>query len=190
MNTHLEAAAQTKVIGKKILTNLNQSYQLARHECHSTPSIGATLFNGHEQSIDEATKQADIAMYQAKSSGRNTLRFFDPQMQASIFARVALEADLRLALAENQFKLYYQPQVCHNRQVIGAEVLIRWQHPPPWFSATSGIYTAGRGNRLDIANWANGFWIRLALILKIWEGSVHTRHLQLAVNVSARTPSA
>ena len=68
-------------------------------------------------------------MYQAKTSGRNSLLFFDPQMQDSINARVLLEADLRLALAENQFKLYYQPQVYLNRQVIGAEVLIRWQHP-------------------------------------------------------------
>ena len=54
-------------------------------------------------------------MYQAKSSGRNALRFFDPQMQASISARVKLEAGLRLALGENQFKLYYQPEVCHRR---------------------------------------------------------------------------
>ena len=125
----LEAAKQTEMIGKKILAILNQPYRLAMHDYHSSPSIGATLFNGHEQSIDELLKQADIAMYQAKTSGRNSLRFFDPQMQDSINARVLLEADLRLALAENQFKLYYQPQVYHNSQVIGAEVLIRWQHP-------------------------------------------------------------
>ncbi len=181
----LDAAAQTEMIGNKILTALNQPYQLAMHECHSTPSIGATLFNSHEQSIDELLKQADIAMYQAKSSGRNTLRFFDPQMQASISARVALEADLRLALAENQFKLYYQPQVCHNRQVIGAEVLIRWQHPlrglvsPEYFIPLA----EETGLILHIGQWV----LETACAqIKIWEGSVHNRHLQLAVNVSAR----
>jgi len=87
--------------------------------CHARlstpPRIGATLFNSHEQSIDKLLKQADIAMYQAKNSGRNALRFFDPQMQARISARVKLEAGLRLTLAENQLKLYYQPQVCHRR---------------------------------------------------------------------------
>jgi predicted signal transduction protein with EAL and GGDEF domain len=90
-----------------------EAFLQALTACHARlstpPSIGSTLFNGHEQSIDKLLKQADIAMYQAKSSGRNTLRFFDPEMQASISARVKLEADLRLALAENQFKLYYQP---------------------------------------------------------------------------------
>jgi len=86
----------------------------ATHD-YQHPGIGATLFNSHEPSIEKLLKQTDIAMYQAKSSGRNALRFFDPQMQASISARVKLEADLRLALAESQFKLYYQPQVCHRR---------------------------------------------------------------------------
>jgi diguanylate cyclase (GGDEF)-like protein len=181
----LDAAAQTEVIGNKILTALNQPYQLAMHECHSTPSIGATLFNSHEQSIDELLKQADIAMYQAKSSGRNTLRFFDPQMQASISARVALEADLRLALAENQFKLYYQPQVCHNRQVIGAEVLIRWQHPLRGLVSPADFIPLAEetGLILHIGQWV----LETACAqIKIWEGSVHNRHLQLAVNVSAR----
>ena len=124
-----EAAIQTELIGNKILATLNQPYLLATYEYHNTPSIGATIFNGHDQSVDELLKQADIAMYQAKASGRNALRFFDPQMQANINARVALEEDLRLALLEDQFILYYQPQVHHNGKIIGAEVLIRWQHP-------------------------------------------------------------
>ncbi len=181
----LEAAARTEAVGKKILANLNQPYQLARHECHSTPSIGATLFKGHDQSIDELLKQADIAMYQAKSSGRNTLRFFDPQMQASISARVELEADLRQALVENQFKLYYQPQVCHNRQVIGAEVLIRWLHPQRGLVSPADFIPLAEETGLILAI---GQWVleTACARIKIWEGDEHTRHLQLAVNVSAR----
>jgi len=181
----LEAAAQTEVIGDKIMAILNQTYQLAAHDYHSTPSIGATLFNGHEQPIDELLKQADIAMYQAKSAGRNALRFFDPQMQISISARAALEADLRLALAENQFKLYYQPQVYHNRQIISAEVLIRWQHPLRGLLLPAEFIPLAEeiGLIFPIGQWV----LETACAqIKIWEGNVHTRHLQLAVNVSAR----
>jgi EAL domain-containing protein (putative c-di-GMP-specific phosphodiesterase class I) len=181
----LEAATQTEVIGDKILAALNQPYRFATHEYLSTSSIGATLFKGHEQSIDELLKRADIAMYQAKSSGRNTLRFFDPQMQASIFARIALEADLHLALAENQFKLYYQPQVCHNHHVIGAEGLIRWQHPVRGLVSPANFIPLAEetGLILPIGQWV----LETACAqIKIWEGSVHTQYLQLAVNVSAR----
>ena len=181
----LEAAAQAERIGNKILATLNQLYRLDTHDYHSTPSIGATLFNGHEQSIDELLKQADIAMYQAKSSGRNTLRFFDPQMEASISARITLEADLRLALAERQFRLYYQPQVCHNHQFIGAEVLIRWQHPMRGLVSPADFIPLAEETGLILPI---GQWVLEAACaqIKIWEGKAHTRHLQLAVNVSAR----
>jgi diguanylate cyclase (GGDEF)-like protein/PAS domain S-box-containing protein len=181
----LEAAAQTEVIGHKILAILNQVYLLAMHEYRNTPSIGATLFNGQEQSIEELLKQADIAMYQAKASGRNALRFFDPQMQACITARVALEKDLRLALEEDQFILYYQPQVHHGGQIIGAEVLIRWQHPLRGLVSPADFIPIAEETHLilPIGQWV----LKTACIqLKIWEGNEHTRHLQLAVNVSSR----
>ncbi|MDX1253317.1 MAG: diguanylate cyclase [Gammaproteobacteria bacterium] len=76
---NLEAAEQAEEVGQKILAALNRPYQLATHEYHSTPSIGVTTFKGHQQSIDELMKQADIAMYQAKKAGRNALRFFNPR---------------------------------------------------------------------------------------------------------------
>ncbi|NOS96767.1 MAG: diguanylate cyclase, partial [Methylotenera sp.] len=94
----LEAAAQTEAIGEKILEAISQPYQLGKHEHHSTSSIGATVFNDHQSGIDELLKQADIAMYQAKKAGRNTLRFFDPQMQTTINNRANLEGELRKAL--------------------------------------------------------------------------------------------
>ncbi len=181
----LEAAAQTKVVGNKLLATLNQPYKLGTHFFHSTSSIGAALFNGHGQSIEELIKQADIAMYHAKSKGRNTLRFFDPQMQSSISIRVALERDLRLALAENQFKLYYQPQVYQNCQVIGAEVLIRWLHPLHDLMLPVDFISLAEETGLitPIGQWV----LETACAqIKAWEGSVLTQHLQLAVNVSAR----
>jgi diguanylate cyclase (GGDEF)-like protein/PAS domain S-box-containing protein len=85
LNEHvLEAAAQTEMIGQKILNTLNLSYQLNSHEYHITPSIGITLFCNHKNPADELLKQADIAMYQVKTSGRNALCFFDPQMQTEL----------------------------------------------------------------------------------------------------------
>ena len=181
----LEAATQTKIIGNKIMTILNQPYQLDAHEYHSTPSIGVTLFNGQDQSSEELLKQADIAMYQAKTSGRNALRFFDPKMQATITARVALEDDLRMAMKERQFILYYQPQVHHSGKIIGAEVLIRWQHPLRGLVSPAEFIPLAEETRLilPIGEWV----LKTACTqLKIWEGNEHTRSLQLAVNVSAR----
>jgi diguanylate cyclase (GGDEF)-like protein len=95
---HLEATKQAEITGDKIRTILNRPYKLATHDYISTPSIGATLFSGHERTVDELLKNADIAMYQAKRSGRNALRFFDPQMQEAITALFSLEDELRKAL--------------------------------------------------------------------------------------------
>jgi diguanylate cyclase (GGDEF)-like protein/PAS domain S-box-containing protein len=180
-----EAVEHTEIVGNKILSTLNQPYLLATHDYHSTPSIGAILFNGYEQTVDELLKQADIAMYHAKASGRNTLRFFDQQMQAGITARVALEADLRQALAENQFEIYYQLQISHNSQVVGAEALIRWRHPQRGLVSPTDFIPLAEENGLILPI---GHWVleTACAQLKAWEGSEHTRHLQLAVNVSAR----
>jgi EAL domain-containing protein (putative c-di-GMP-specific phosphodiesterase class I) len=106
-------------------------------------------------------------------------------MQISIDNRVALEADLRLALAENQFELYYQPQVNYNGQIIGAEVLIRWRHPTRGLVSPAAFIplAEGTGLILPIGQWVLD---TACTRIKIWERSEHTRHLSLAVNVSAR----
>jgi len=117
----IEAAAQAKVVGEKILIILNQPYQLAKHEYQSTVSIGVALFSNHRKSREDLLKHADIAMYQAKKAGRNTMRFFDPQMQASIDIRAALEADLRLALQENSLSF----TISHRFTIIGRSLVQR-----------------------------------------------------------------
>ncbi|MCB1942706.1 MAG: EAL domain-containing protein, partial [Candidatus Accumulibacter sp.] len=124
-----DAAAQTRNVAGKILDVLNQPYDLTGHEYHNTPSIGITLFGDGKDGIDELMKRADLAMYEAKAAGRNTLRFFDPQMQAVVTARASLEKDLRDALHKRELVLFYQPQVDVTGRVIGAEALLRWQHP-------------------------------------------------------------
>ena len=181
----LEAAAQTKSVGEKILAVLNHPYQLDTHEYRNSSSIGATLFNDYKQSKDDLLRQADIAMYQAKKAGRNTLRFFDPQMQDNINARAILEGELRKALENQQFDLYYQIQMDSSHRPLGAEALTRWLHPerglvlPDQF-----IHLAEEtGLILPIGQWV----LETACAqIKAWEQNALTRNLILAVNVSAK----
>lgn len=180
-----EAAAQATVIGEKILEELNRPYTIAGVEHHSTPSIGATLFVNHDSSVEELLKQADIAMYQAKSAGRNTLRFFDPGMQATIAARANLEAALRQSIQEGQFVLHYQAQVDRQRNIVGAEVLLRWQHPSQGMVAPAHFIPLAEetGLILPIGQWVlTEACVRLAA----WSNDPGRRTLTLAVNVSAR----
>ncbi|NOQ16187.1 MAG: EAL domain-containing protein [Methyloprofundus sp.] len=177
------AATQAEVIGKKILSSLNEPYQLTQHKFNSTPSIGITLICGHDISMTELLKQADIAMYQAKASGRNTMKFFDPQMQANINARVALEADLRQSLLEGRFLIYFQAQLFHHK-IIGAEALIRWQHPQQGLMLPASFIPLAEETGLILPI---GQWVLEAACaqLSLWAGSAQTEHLQLSINISA-----
>ncbi len=180
-----DAAEHTQSVGNKILEALNQPYQLALHHVHSTPSIGAVLFSGHNQSVDELMKHADLAMYAAKTAGRNAVHFFDPRMQAAVTARAAMENDLRAALAEDQFRLHYQVQVGLGGQAVGAEVLIRWQHPERGVVMPVEFIPLAEetGQILAIGLWV----LRTACLqLRQWQDDPRRSHLQLAVNVSAR----
>ena len=180
----LEAAEQTELVGNKILTNLNQTYHIGGHTHHSTPSIGATLFN-KQKSIDELLKQADIAMYQAKNAGRNTLRFFDPRMQQSISARMALEIELRKALESRQFHLYYQIQVDDMFRPLGAEALIRWIHPER--GLISPIEFIPMAEEIGLI-FSIGWWVieTACAQLQAWQKEARTSSLVLSVNVSAK----
>ncbi len=181
----VEAAAQTEAIGEKILAALNQPYQLASVAYHNSPSIGAVLFTDHQQSLDELLKQADIAMYQAKKAGRNTLRFFDSQMQDTVNARAVLEGQLRKALEDRQFHLYYQIQVGSSRRPAGAEALIRWLHPERGLVSPAQFIPLAEetGLILPIGQWV----LETACAqIKAWQQDVLTRDLVLAVNVSAK----
>lgn len=180
-----EAAAQTESVGQKIIVALNQTYRLAEHEHHGTASAGVTLFDSTTQSIDELMKQADLAMYQAKAAGRNTLRFFYPAMQQAVSSRAALERDLRAALQERQFVLYYQPQVDGEGRVRGAEALLRWKHPERGLVYPGAFIPLAEetGLILSLGSWV----VQTACEqLVAWAEHPATAHLHLAVNVSAR----
>ena len=179
------AAALAEMVAEKLREALNQPFRIKGHEFHTSPSIGISLFFGHQASVDELLKRADVAMYQAKDAGRNTIRFFDPTMQAGLDARIALLAELRHALARQQFHLDYQAQVDLQGGVLGAEVLLRWRHPDRGLISPAEFIPLAEESGLILAI---GHWVlqTACVQIKTWQAHSSTRHLRLAVNVSAR----
>jgi diguanylate cyclase (GGDEF)-like protein/PAS domain S-box-containing protein len=181
----IEAAEQIKSVGNQIHDSLGHPFQLALHKYKCTISVGATLFKDTHLTKDELIKQADIAMYQAKKAGRNTLRFFDPQMQEAINARAELEGELRKAVEAGQFQLYFQVQVDYLHRPIGAETLIRWIHPERGLVTPAQFIPLAEetGLILPIGKWV----LETACMqIKAWEQDLLTRDLVLSVNVSAK----
>jgi diguanylate cyclase (GGDEF)-like protein/PAS domain S-box-containing protein len=180
-----EAAAQTEEIAERALSTLGSPYTIAGRPHHSTASIGATLFIDAVDSLDELLKQADIAMYQAKSAGRNALRFFDPGMQGALSARTALEAALRLAIRDRQLVLHYQPQVDSAGVLLGAEALVRWRHPERGLVAPGEFISLAEETGLILPI---GRWVLEAACSQLadWAGDPRARALPLSINVSAR----
>lgn len=180
-----EAARRVRVVAEKLLEQVNQPLELGGQHHYSSPSIGITLFGEERHSVDELLKQADLAMYEAKAGGRNTLRFFDPTMQASVNARLHLEADMRQGLVREEFFVHYQPVVDHRAKLVGAEVLARWQHPQRGLVSPAEFIALAE---------QSGFILPLGHFvlaqacgqLARWAQDPATEGLYLAVNVSAR----
>ena len=125
-----EVVRQTRDIANKLRQLLAAPMTLEGHRLQVTPSIGMALIPDHGDTPADILKRADIALYRAKASGRNTVQMFRRNMQEAASARLRLENDLRLALARGEFELYFQPQVdARSGQIIGAETLLRWMHP-------------------------------------------------------------
>ena len=180
-----EAAQQAQGVAQKILTLLNEPYPLETQSYLTSVSIGIAVFSGQTASQEELLKQADLAMYQAKGDGRNTLRFFNTDMQAQVTARMALETDLHRALADSEFLLYYQPQVDRHGQWLGVEALVRWQHPQRGLVPPMSFIPVAESSGLILPL---GRWIlkEACLQLVAWAGTPGKEALTIAVNVSAR----
>ena len=179
-----EAAAETelKKICERIRTAFNRPFNLGVYKHHITAGIGVALFNSQANTTDELLKHADLAMHQAKASGRNALCFFDPDMQAEMNTRAALESDLRKSWERNEFVLYYQPQM-DSRGIIGAEALMRWQHPRRGLLLPSEFIPQAEetGQILPLGTWL----LEVACNqLATWSRYQNTAQLNLAVNIS------
>ncbi|MBW7834584.1 MAG: EAL domain-containing protein [Simplicispira suum] len=180
-----DLAMEARAAAEKILLTLAQPYQLDGCQYRTTPSIGIAPFARGDSTVGDLLKQADLAMYQAKTGGRNTLRFYDPDMQAVVSARAEMEADMRSALAQDEFLLHYQPQVRHDGRLVGVEALARWRHP------VRGLVPPGEfipvaeetGLILTLGRWVLHTACRT---LARWQDQPQLRHLSMAVNVSSK----
>ena len=180
-----EAAALAQRIGEKILRGLSEPYVLRGHTHQGAASIGATLFGASAQSAIELLRQADIAMYQVKARRGNALCFFDPKMQTAINDRAQLEADLRQALITQQLVLHFQPQASLQGEVVGAECLLRWQHPQRGMVPPGQFIAVAEESDLILHI---GQWVLHSACTQLarWQEQPQWAHLQLSVNVSAR----
>jgi EAL domain-containing protein (putative c-di-GMP-specific phosphodiesterase class I) len=130
-------------------------------------------------------KQADLAMYKSKDSGRNVCRFFDAKMEATVLERATLERELRQAITDGQFQLHYQPQIGPDGDLIGAEALIRWNHPQRGLVAPNEFIPVAEETGLILPL---GHWVLEAACrqLALWATRPETAYFKVAVNVSAR----
>lgn len=179
------AVERVQAVCEQILTAIDHPFQIGDESFQTTASVGAALFRGADgEDIDEVLKRADLAMYEAKAAGRGRVRFFQSSMQEAATERLALTSDLRRAHADGHLTLHYQPQVDSAGRCIGAEALIRWNHP------TRGPIPAG--DFIPLAE-QSGFmatidrWVlrNACATLREWERSPLTRDLCLAVNIGA-----
>jgi diguanylate cyclase (GGDEF)-like protein/PAS domain S-box-containing protein len=178
------AALQAEAIGEKILSAFVETFQLDPYEYPCTPSVGVTLFSPEDRNVDELLKRADLAMYDAKTAGRNGLRFFNPVMQTMISARAALESDLREDLKMGRLLLHYQPQVDHEGKLLGAEALARWPHAQRGMVSPSEFIPVAESAGLILPLGASMLKIACRQLAR-WSADPATEHLTVAINVSA-----
>lgn len=180
------ARGQAREVGERIIAALNVPFRLdTATTYHRTCSLGIALFDGGERSLEEILKQADIAMYVAKTAGGNTLRFFEPEMQAEVAARSALENELSEALAARQFVLHFQTQVDGAGTTVGVEALVRWRHPQRGLVLPGAFISVAEDTELIVPLGLQVLEMACAQ-LAAWRGVPGRSQLEIAVNVSAR----
>ncbi|MBZ0331664.1 bifunctional diguanylate cyclase/phosphodiesterase [Halomonas sp. ANAO-440] len=181
-----QAAHAAELVAEKLLARIQEAQQ-DQEQALTLPitgSIGVTLFADGETSVESAMQQADMALQQAKGAGGNTLRFFNSAMQATVMARVQLEADLHLALARDEFRLHYQVQVDSLSRVTGVEALIRWEHPQRGMVSPGMFIPLAEKNRMILPI---GYWVLETACrqLVVWAQEPERESLSIAVNVSS-----
>jgi diguanylate cyclase (GGDEF)-like protein/PAS domain S-box-containing protein len=179
-----DASHKSGQVAEKIRESLSRPYLLKEHEHYSSPSIGVELFHDGGESVDELIKHADVAMYQAKSAGRNTVRFYDPSLQHDLDTRAMLENDLRRAIEGEGLQLYYQVQVDNARRIIGVEALLRWQHQRHGMVSPVRFIPVAEESLMiiDLGDWVLN---HACAQLVRWSDDPHMAGLVMAVNVSA-----
>ena len=180
-----EAAAMAESVAEKLRVAISNPYDLGGYQYLSSTSIGVTLFLDEEAGLDTLLKQADLALYQAKAAGRNTIRFYDPIMQHELDERAAIESGLREALRLGCLELYYQPQVDTAGLLIGVEALLRW-------FGTSG-QAIPTGDFIPLAEETGlilplGKWVLETACIRLeqWAKNPSLSGISLSINISPR----
>lgn len=181
---NMEDPDDAALVAQKIVQNVSEVYQVEGNEIYITASLGITIFPDDGNTVDELLKNADTAMYHAKSNGRNVFQFYSQEMNSRMKNRVELQNNLRHALERREFILYYQPKVnIATRCISGMEALIRWQHQEKGMIRPDIFIPLAEENGLivPIGEWV----IRTACLqIKTWLAQGNPP-FTVAVNVSA-----
>ncbi|MAK55110.1 MAG: diguanylate cyclase, partial [Pusillimonas sp.] len=183
----LYAQANKQVLGlaDKLRKQLGRPYRLEQLNYQGSVSIGATVFNGHNTNAQEALKQAELALYQAKAAGRGSMRIFEPEMEAIATARSEMERGLRQAIERDEFILHYQPQIDNDQGIVGVEALVRWQHPQQGLTSPASFIPLAELTGLIIPLGKKVLQMACTQLAE-WQTHAATQHLTVAVNVSAK----
>jgi diguanylate cyclase (GGDEF)-like protein len=179
-----EVINQSKMVAEKVLRSFQAPIELSSMHYQCSASIGIAQFGQESISADDVLKRADLALYQAKNGGRNTFRFFDPEIQALVIARTEMEAHMRRGIVQNEFLLHYQPQVDEARTIIGVEALVRWQHPQ-WGMVSPGNFiplAEDTGLIMPLGAWVLETACQQ---IKLWSQDPKSTIQSVSVNVSA-----
>ena len=181
----IEAAARAEGVAERILDALSAPFGDSQLEHSVTASMGAVLFVGQQQSLDELLQQADIAMYQAKSAGKNTFAFFDPEVKSGLLQRHRIEMELREAIRSNQLVPFFQGQVDHAGDLVGVELLIRWQHPERGLLSPGEFLPVAEASGLIVDL---GYQVLLMAVdqLERWRADERMGRLPISVNISPK----
>jgi len=183
---YLQSQDDIEEVATRIITAIEKPFSLESHMLYSNASIGIAQCSSHYSDASEILRDADAAMYQAKSLGRGRYVFFDESMREQLIASMTLEQELRIAVKEKQFELHYQKIIeLGSDRTLGFEALLRWQHP------TKGLLTPSEflfmaeesGMILDIETWVIE---ETCLQLKLWQTSKEYQHVFIGINLSGR----
>jgi predicted signal transduction protein with EAL and GGDEF domain len=179
VQTGIRTADDITGLVTRVLDTIREPYECLGHQVTTDASIGIALAPQHGTDLDQILKNADLAMYAAKSAGRRTYRFFEPEMDARVRARRVLEMDLRQAISDGAFEVHYQPCVnLRDNKITGCEALLRWRHSERGMISPAEFIPiaeeTGLINQL-------GEWV---LTTACAEATTWPDHIKLAVNVS------
>lgn len=184
----IQAKHDVSKIGQRLQEVLSEVYELYdgenAYELNVSLSIGATLFYGTAIEAEEILQQADLALYRAKSEGRNRIVYFDKQYQLEAKHKISLEAALRIAILEEQLELFYQPLVNAKQQIQGFEALLRWQHPEHGMVSPAEFIAIAEQSGLihDIGRWVIK---QVVAQLAVWQNHPQYKHWTININISA-----